>query len=106
MPISQILWGANFENVLSIGYSLFDIVTDFEPREGTEWVQSPGGAEDAWWTGGDYTLAGIVKWIPDVPGTNPVQSPVSGSVGWQAFLTWARQKNALRFVPDQTNPLF
>ena len=106
MPISKILWGPTFENELLPGYSLFDIVTDREPRDGSEWAQASSGAEDALITGRDYTLQCNARFIPDGPGASPVQSALSGPTGWQAFLDWARDKNPLRFVPDQANPLF
>lgn len=110
--VSTIFWGTNYENTLSLGYPLFSVLTDREPRAGSEWVQGVGGAEDAWLTGFDYTLECEARWLPVTPNfyganaPNPLQSAVSGPTGVQAFLDWARAKNAFRFVPDITTPLF
>jgi len=106
MPISKLLWGAGFENELRIGFPLFDLVTDREEREGSEHIQAPSGVEDAWITGRDYVIDAEVRWIPDGPGTAPVQTQLSGAVSWQAFLDYARDANALRFIPDDTAPDF
>lgn len=106
MPVSSLLWGTNFENQVSIGYPLFDVVTDREERDGSEHIQSPAGVEDSWITGRDYTLDVEARWIPDGPNTSPVQTQLSGPVSWQEFLDWARDTNSFRFVPDATVPDF
>jgi len=106
MPVSRILWGPTLETPLDFGYSLFDVLTDREPRDGSEWARSPGGAEDAWITGRDYALQCNARFIPDGPNASPVQSAVSGPTGFQSFLDWTRDKNPVRFVPDIGNPLF
>lgn len=110
--VSSILWGTNYENVLSFGYPLYSVVTDRVPRAGSEWVQGIGAAEDSWITGYDFVLSCMVQWLPVTPNfygaqaPNPTQSPVSGPTGVQGFLDWARAKNPFRFVPDVTLPLF
>jgi hypothetical protein len=103
MTIRAIQWGSSFENVLVLG-ELYAPVTDREARDGSDFVQGPSGVEAAWITGRDYTLEADLRWIPDVPGG--AQSPVSGPTAWQGFLDWARDKNAFRFLPDVTVPLF
>ena len=104
--ISSLLFGTNFENRIDIGFPLFDILTDREERDGSEHIQSPSGIEDSWITGRDYVIDTEVRWIPDGPNTSPVQTQLSGPVSWQEFLDWARDANALRFVPDATVPDF
>ena len=106
MPVSKITWGTGFENELIFGYSLFDVITDREPREGSEWIQGASGIEDAWITGRDYTMHCEARWIPDNPGGALGETPVSGPTAFQAFLDWARDKNTFRFVPDASVPLF
>lgn len=103
MPVSALSWGSSFQNRVILASSLLDMVTDRPPRDGSEWVQAPSGVEDAWITGTDYTLQCRAAFIPD-GGASP--TPVSGTVAWQAFLDWARQKNTFRFLPDVTNPAF
>lgn len=103
MTIRAIQWGTNFENVLLLG-ELYNPVTDREYRDGSVFEQGPSGVETSWVTGRDYVLEGEVRWIPDGPGGT--QSPVSGPTAFQEFLTWARESNAFRFVPDSTLPLF
>lgn len=106
MTVSKLLWGTGLENEVRIGYPLFDVVTDREERDGSEHIQGPSGIEDSWITGRDYTLDTEVRWIPDGPGTAPVQTALSGPVSWQEFLDWARDANAFRFVPDENVPDF
>jgi len=103
MPVARLLWGPTFENQLILGDPLFDLVTDREARQGSEWIQGTSGIEDAWIIGRDYILTGQARFLPDASGT---VSPISGGTGWQAFLDWARDKNTFRFVPDQTLPQF
>lgn len=106
MPISRLLWGSNFGNEIRIGFPLFDLLTDHEERDGSVHDMDGAGAEVAWIEGRDYVIDTEVRWIPDRPGTGPVQSAISGAVAWQGFLDWARGGNAIRFVPDETTPLF
>ena len=106
MTVSAFQWGTNFENTIRIGFPLFEVVTDREERDGSEHIQGSSGIEDSWITGRDYVLDTEVRWIPDGPGTAPVQTALSGAVGWQEFLDWARDANAFRFVPDETEPNF
>jgi hypothetical protein len=100
--ISRIMWGTGLENALVMEFPLYDIVTDREWREGSEIIQV-GSIDEAWWTGSDYTLVCEVRWIRDGGDT---YAPVSGALGWQAFLDWARNTNTFRFVPDETVPDF
>src|SRR5690242_10065166 len=103
MPVSQILWGPTYENQLIVADPVYDLVSDREPRDGSEFIQGSSGVEDAWITGRDFVLSGEARFIPDASAT---ASGMSGPLSWQAFLDWARDKNPFRFVPDQTNPLF
>jgi len=106
------LWGTTssggtaYGKTLLLGYPLYDIVTDREPRKGSEWVQAPSGLEDAWVTGYDYTLAATVKFIPDTTSASPTRAAVAGSVTaaaeWQSFLDYARLKYPFRFCPVAT----
>lgn len=98
--ISRIAWGATFTNSLTLGYPIDNIVTWSQPREGSEYVRSPAGGEDAWDEGTDYYLAGDVRWIPTSDTTTPAAKGWDGADGWRAFLEWARQKNAIRFYAD------
>src|SRR5260370_14506582 len=110
--VSSILWGTNFENVLNRGYPLQTVITDREPRSGTDYVQGISGLEDAWVTGFDYTLDVEARFLPVTPNfygaaaVNPLKSQVSGALGVQGFLDWASAKNTFRFVPDYTVPSF
>lgn len=103
--VSMILWGTNFENQLKIGRALYDITTDRVPRKSSRWAKAPGGIPDAYIPGYDYYLWVTAKWLPD-GGDGSSFTPVSGATGWQAFIDWARQMNAFRFVPDASNPYF
>lgn len=96
------MWGTGLENALIMEFPLFDILTDRPWREGSEIIQV-GAVDEAWRTGADFTLQCEARWIRDGGDTF---SPVSGALGWQAFLDWARDANAFRFVPDETVPDF
>ena len=110
--VSAIYWGTRFQNTLNLGYPLGDVITDREPRQGSDWTQATTGPEDAWMNGFDYTLECNARFLPALPNfdggqaPNPLQSAVSSPAGVQAFLDWARGKNAFRFVPDITQPKF
>lgn len=103
MPARKILWGTNYENELLPG-ELYNIVTDREPRDGSEFVQGASGIEDSWITGFDYVMDAEARFVPDLPGGSV--SPISGPLGWQDFMDWARAKNPFRFVPDASLPDF
>lgn len=106
MPISRLLWGANYENALQLGLPLLGILTDREERAGSTHDFDGAGNAVAWIEGRDYVMQCEARRIPDRPTTSPVQTALSGAAGWQDFLDWARAGNPLRFVPDVTNPLF
>lgn len=99
--------GAAYGKTLTFGYPLYDVVTDREPRAGSEWVQAPSGAEDAWVTGRDYVMTCSVRWIPDSTGATPTRAAVAGSQvvqeAWQDFFDYARDKNPFRFCPNATS---
>lgn len=97
---ARITWGASFVNTLNVGYPLDDWRSYSTYREGSEFVQSYSGVEDAWITGTDYVLEGTVRWIPANNTTTPLATGWNGVTGFQAFLEWARQKNEFRFYPD------
>jgi len=104
--VSKLLWGAGLENEVRIGFPLFDIITDREEEDGSQHVVTPGGTPISWITGRYYTIDAEVRWIPDGPGTAPVQTALSGAVGWQEFLDWARDAGVFRFQPDENVPDF
>lgn len=95
-------WGTNNENILLLEYGLRDVLTDREPRDGSEWTRSPGGAEDAWLTGRDFTLEATAQFIP-VAGDPSIRSMIRE---WQVFKDYVTNKNTFRFVPDATAPDF
>ena len=99
--MSKITWGAGFAKSIVFELPLFDVVTDREPREGSEWADAPSGVRDAWLVGKDYTMECDVGWIPNTSGT---YTPISGADSWQDFLDWARAANAFRFIPDEATP--
>ena len=102
MPISKITWpDPGYAKSIVFEYPLFDVVTDREPREGSEWADSPGGVRDAWIVGRDYTMECDVGWIRNDSGTF---TPISGADAWQDFLDYARGANVFRFIPDQGTP--
>lgn len=82
-----------------------------EPRDGSEWVKSASGLEDAWIVGTDEMLSGDVRWIPTVDVATPYnQTGWDGraeaawaNVGWRAMLTYGWQKSTFTFVPDQSD---
>lgn len=103
MPYSLIRWGGGTQpNVLRFQYGLRDVVTDREPRDGTEWSRTPGGAEDAWTTGRDYTMQATAQFVPIDESRFTDASPVSGPDSWTEFFRWARGKRTFRFYPDAT----
>jgi hypothetical protein len=93
LKVPKILWGAAFANTLTLPYPLDGMIAGPEPRAGSETAQAPSGVEDAWTIGTDYVLEADARWIP--------QSLWDGATGFAAFLTWARDKNVLRFYPDK-----
>jgi hypothetical protein len=100
----QFLWGANRETTLQVG-GLYELVTDRIERAGSEHAQSPGGAEDSWRTGADYSADLEAQFIPH-DDSDTSRSPWSGSTGWQAFLDYARTAGTFRIVPDSDAPDF
>lgn len=118
MPISSILWGPTYENVLTFGYPLYDRLTDREEREGSEHKVGISGTEDSWITGRDYTLMCSAKFVPEghvlsglvsspaVPGGGAVRTGWSAAVGYQDFLDYHRQGQPFRFAPDAAFPGF
>jgi len=105
-PVSKLLWGSSLENELRFGYPIFDFLSDREERDGSRHETSAAGVDSSWIVGRDFILDAEVRWIPDGPGTNPVQTALSGPVSWQEFLDWARDAHTFRFVPDETVPNF
>lgn len=104
--LSAFYWGTNFENVLNFSYPLYDLLTDREPRAGSDFVQGASALEDSWIVGWDYTAEMLAKYLqlgaasafPVGPGGSSL--PLGGAGSFQAFLDWCRAKNPVRFVPD------
>lgn len=97
----KITWGASYANTLTIAYVLDNWRAYSIAREGSEWVQAMSGVEDAWVIGEDYYLEADVRWIPSSNTISPVASGWNGIAGWSALLTWARQKNPIRWYSDK-----
>lgn len=109
MPLqlsSQINWGTNNENVLTLGYPLDNVTCYGMARTGSETAQAPSGTEDGWYVATDYILEADIRWIPEVTTTNPPASGYSQPTGLDAMLTWGRAKNTIRFIPNTANPGF
>lgn len=96
-------------NIVLLDY-LDTPIADETPREGSEWVQSYSGVEDAWFNGPDYRLSAKARWIPTTPQSSPVivsgwdgRNEATGvNCGVAAMLRAGRQKATLRFVPDRS----
>ena len=101
MPTSKITWGAAFAKTITFEYPLFDVVTDREPREGSEWAEAPSGVREALIVGSDYTMECDAGWIRNDSG---VYTPISGADSWQDYFDWARKANTFRFIPDAASP--
>ena len=102
----KILWGPGFVNVLSLGYPLDNVTRGPEPRSGSSVDQAPSGVEDAWTVGVDYTLTADYRYIPQADTAAPVATGWDGATGFAEFLSWARDKNLLRFYPDAAGGTF
>lgn len=97
----KILWGAAFANTLNIGYPVDHFKAGSTPRAGSAFIQTPGGVEDAWTVGTDYTLEGVFRWIPQTSTSSPLATGWdTASTGFRLFLEWARDKNVIRYYPD------
>lgn len=103
MPVYQgirpkIVWNGN---TITFGTPLLNPIAYSKPRDGSKWVTSPSGAEDAYILGTDQLLQGVVPWIPRNDAARPKPATGwNGATGWRAFLEWARQKNTFTFYPD------
>jgi hypothetical protein len=95
----KILWGAGFANTLLVELPLDNVKRGPTPRAGSSTSQAPSGVEDAWTVGTDYLLTAELRHIPrDATAT---ATGWDGATGVGEFLTWARDKNLLRFYPDK-----
>lgn len=97
--LPKITWGTSFTNTLDMKYPLDDWRAYSEARQGSEFIQTESGIEDAWIIGEDFVLEGSIRWIPTTGSVS--QSGWDGATGWRAFLSWARAKNEFRFYPDK-----
>lgn len=100
--IPKITFGSSYTGTLTIGYPLDNAIAYSKNREGTEYVQSPSGVEDAWVVGTDFMLTGDIRWIPTSASISPSQSGWDDVQGWRAFLEDARAKNEFRWYPDRS----
>lgn len=98
----KIEWGTSFANTLYVAYPLDDFKAYSTYRQGSDFVQSMGGVEDAWIVGTDYILEGDIRWIPTTDTATPLATGWDSSAGVRAFLEWGRQKNPIKFYPDAT----
>lgn len=96
----RIIWGPTLSTWLTLGYPLDNVSAGDEPREGSETVQTPSGVEDSWRVGTDYVLTADVRFIPPTDTSSPLATGWDGTLGFRAFLAWARDKNVIRFLPD------
>lgn len=103
---AKITWGTSFANTLEFGYPLDQASSYPQPRQGSEFGQSPGGEEDSWVVATDELLSFVARWIPAATGTTPEGTTITGwdgATGFAAFLSWARAKNPFRFFPLRTS---
>lgn len=98
----MVTWGSGSANTLNIAY-LDNWSTYPQPREGSSWVQTLSGLEDAWITGVDYYLDVEARWIPLANSSTPLATGWDGSTGWRGFMEWAQAKNPFNWYPDSTN---
>lgn len=106
MTVSKFLFGTGNENEIRVGFPLFDILTDREDGAASEYIDMPDGSVDTWRQDKMFTMDTEARWIPDGPGTNPVQTQLSGPVSWEEFIDWVRDGRPIRFVPDENVPDF
>ena len=102
--VPRIRWGTSFAQELVFGLPLENALAFPRPAEGSAWAISDAGVEDAWITGTDYFLRGVIRRIPRDRQLNP--APATGwneSNGVEAWLTWMRGKNIGRYYPDGRN---
>lgn len=81
------------------------------PSDGSRWIHGTTGVEEAWITGTDQYLKGVIRWIPaeltQLPhvatGWNGDNEFTGVDVGWDDFLnTWARDKQTFAWVPKRS----
>lgn len=96
----RITWGAAFANSLVFDRALDRARTYPVDIEGNERADAADGGASGWTLGERYVLAGTVRRIPRVD-TGGVTG-WEGATGWDAFLAWAWDANAFRFIPDQS----
>lgn len=104
----RLFWDTSFAKVIDIGYPLDNVSAGPVPREGSSWVQGASAVEDAWIVGTDSILEGDLRWIPGRDAISPKRTGWDGlnnDDGVSAFLTWARDKNTLRYHPNGRNLL-
>jgi hypothetical protein len=94
----RITWGAGFANGLVFDRAL-DLARPYPVDvEGSEGATGADGSAAGWSYRERFVLAGTVRRIPrvDTAGVTGWE----GATGWDAFLAWARDANAFRFIPD------
>jgi hypothetical protein len=95
----KFVWGAAYANTLTVEFPLDDARAYTRPRDGSEMRQWTSGVEDAWLTGLDGYLDGVVRFIPGT--TTGSATGWDGATGWDEFLRWCWAKNVPRFYPDR-----
>lgn len=104
LDIPKIEWNDGSAHTLHFGYPLDEALSWSEPRPGSERAMAPSGTRDAWITGFEPRLVGVVRWVPTSDGTTPAGDTITGwdgSEGWRAFLEFAREMNTFDFFPDK-----
>lgn len=105
---ARLTWGDAYDKHLDLGYPLDSVAAWPEPRQGSEFAQASSGIEDAWITGEDEYLQGLVRWIRPahaLTGELRRHSGWNGADGWTAALKWLRRKKKGRWYPDFRNML-
>lgn len=100
----KITWGTSFANTLNIGYPLDNWVASSRAFSESTFIQIESGEEDAWIVNTEYYLEGDMRFIPT--SNTGTQTGWDGTIGVNAFLIWARDKNQFRFYPDKDSATY
>lgn len=101
LTVPKITWGTGYANTLDIGYPIDNWIASSRAFSESTFVQIESGEEDAWIINTEYYLEGDIRFIPGTNRSNPTRTGWDGSIGFNAFLLWARDKNIFRFYPNK-----